>query len=152
MTDGLGDLPAQLEAHGQAHLLAFAERLPAPQLASLLDQIDEIDFEELDELVERFVRTVEPETIPDSLAPAPVVGSEFAASPAADRVRERGGQLIAAGRIAAFTVAGGQGTRLGWNGPKGTYPATPVTGRPLFRVLAEQILAAQERWKTTIPW
>ena len=45
--------------------------------------------------------------------------------------------LIAGGGVAAFTVAGGQGTRLGRNGPKGTFPATPITGKPLFQVFAE---------------
>ncbi|MCA9295283.1 MAG: UTP--glucose-1-phosphate uridylyltransferase, partial [Phycisphaerales bacterium] len=53
---------------------------------------------------------------------------------------------------AAFTVAGGQGTRLGWNGPKGTFPASVVTGKPLFRLFAEQILATGRKYETRIPW
>ena len=60
--------------------------------------------------------------------------------------------MIRRGQVAAFTVAGGQGTRLGWRGPKGTYPATVVTGKPLFRVFAEQILASERRYSVRIPW
>src|SRR5690606_10711076 len=64
----------------------------------------------------------------------------------------RGGDLIRAGKVAAFTVAGGQGTRLGYDGPKGCYPAGAVTKKPLFRMLAESILAAQRRFGAAIPW
>src|SRR5690606_36750914 len=48
--------------------------------------------------------------------------------------------------------AGGQGTRLGWKGPKGTYPATAVTGKPLFRVFAEQLHATQRKYGATVTW
>ena len=37
-----------------------------------------------------------------------------------------GEELIRSGKIAAFTVAGGQGTRLGYDGPKGTLPVSPI--------------------------
>ena len=70
----------------------------------------------------------------------------------AERTRALGQELVDAGKVAAFTVAGGQGTRLGWNGPKGTYPATPLTGKPLFRVFAEQIAAHGRRAGRSIPW
>ena len=59
--------------------------------------------------------------------------------------RARGLQLVAEGKVAAFVVAGGQGTRLGFDGPKGCLEATPVTRKSLFQVLAEQILAAGRR-------
>jgi UDP-N-acetylglucosamine/UDP-N-acetylgalactosamine diphosphorylase len=49
-------------------------------------------------------------------------------------------------------VAGGQGTRLGWDAPKGTFPATPITQAPLFQVFAEQILAARRRFGAIIRW
>jgi len=67
-------------------------------------------------------------------------------------LRGAGEAMLAAGRVAVFTVAGGQGTRLGWKGPKGTFPASPVSGKPLFRLFAEQILSAQQRWGRPIRW
>lgn len=69
-----------------------------------------------------------------------------------DTFRKVGKSSIANGEIGVLTVAGGQGTRLGWSGPKGTFPATPVTGKSLFQLIAEQILFASEKYKTTIPW
>src|SRR5690606_18520687 len=66
--------------------------------------------------------------------------------------RALGETLVRAGKVAAFTVAGGQGTRLGWDGPKGTFPATPIRGVPLFGCFAEYILKTQEKFSTTVPW
>lgn len=63
-----------------------------------------------------------------------------------------GEQALSEGKIALFTVAGGHGSRLGWNGPKGTYPASPIEGRSLFQLQAEQILAASSRFGKPISW
>jgi UDP-N-acetylglucosamine/UDP-N-acetylgalactosamine diphosphorylase len=54
--------------------------------------------------------------------------------------------------VAAFTVAGGQGTRLGYDGPKGTFPVTPLKHKTLFQVFAEKIRAAGNRYGRSIPW
>ncbi|HYC99906.1 MAG TPA: UDPGP type 1 family protein, partial [Phycisphaerales bacterium] len=70
--------------------------------------------------------------------------------------KTKGIELIAAGKVAAFTVAGGQGTRLGYDGPKGCFPGGAVTGKPLFACLAEWIAAAAGRYcrssHCAIPW
>jgi hypothetical protein len=54
--------------------------------------------------------------------------------------------------VAAFTVAGGQGTRLGYDGPEGTFPVTPLKRKPLFQVFAEKILAAGRRYGRPLHW
>lgn len=54
--------------------------------------------------------------------------------------------------VAVLTVAGGLGTRLGWAGPKGTFPATPVTGKSLFQLIAEQIIGASAQFDAHVPW
>jgi UDP-N-acetylglucosamine/UDP-N-acetylgalactosamine diphosphorylase len=63
-----------------------------------------------------------------------------------------GEAALRAGRVAAFTVAGGQGTRLGYDGPKGTFPVTPLKRKPLFQVFAEKILAAGTRYGRPLHW
>jgi len=65
---------------------------------------------------------------------------------------EVGKQHIAGGKVAALTVAGGQGTRLGFDGPKGTFVATKLLGLSLFGIFAQKIAAAQQRYSCTIPW
>ena len=63
-----------------------------------------------------------------------------------------GEQALRDGRVATFVVAGGQGTRLGFDKPKGAYPIGPLTNKTLFRYHAEKIHNLQRRYETTIPW
>ena len=55
-------------------------------------------------------------------------------------------------RVAAFTVAGGQGTRLGFDGPKGAVVVTPAGDRTLFQIFAATVKAVRRRYRATIPW
>jgi UDP-N-acetylglucosamine/UDP-N-acetylgalactosamine diphosphorylase len=144
-----------LVSRGQEHLLTFHDQIAPDRQASLLAQIESLDFTELDDLIRRYVLQRPVAALPGAIEPA----SYYPNDPTrpvrpydADRFRRIGVDLIRAGKVAAFTVAGGQGTRLGWNGPKGTFPATVVTGKPLFRVFAEQIVAAQIKYGQAIPW
>ena len=160
MTDRLDSIRSTLHAHGQEHVLAFFNQLQPAQQQSLLSQISQIDFAMLDRLIDAYVRRKPDIELPKNLRPAPYYPIDADGSPQFDhaaRYRGIGEDLIRAGKIAAFTVAGGQGTRLGWDGPKGTYPATVVTGKPLFRIFAEQILATQRKYSRggkppVIPW
>jgi UDP-N-acetylglucosamine/UDP-N-acetylgalactosamine diphosphorylase len=145
----LAAIRTRLEAHGQAHLLAFVDELRPAQRAALLSQLESFDFEALDDLIERYVRARPALETAGPIEPAPCTPAN---GPEAGRYRQIGLDLVRRGALAAFTVAGGQGTRLGWNGPKGTFPATVVTGKPLFRVFAEQIIAAEHRHRVVIPW
>lgn len=132
-------------SHGQSHVLRHLSSLTPSARVSFLTQLAEIDLA----LVARLAHGGEDAKLDfATLAPAPYVAIGNHAADA----RAHGEQLLRHGKIAAFTVAGGQGTRLGWRGPKGTYPATVVTGKPLFRVFAEQIAAAEKRFICAIPW
>ncbi|MEE2971652.1 MAG: UTP--glucose-1-phosphate uridylyltransferase [Planctomycetota bacterium] len=138
---------ALLERHGQEHLLVGLDRADDPRVASFVVQVEAIDFDEIASLADP--GGGHPDLDPGSIEPAPVVPRH----PEDESThREAGEQLIRDGGVAAFTVAGGQGTRLGWNGPKGTFPATPITGKPLFRVFAEQLTAVDRRYGVETPW
>jgi len=144
-----------LEEHGQSHVLRFYDELDEPQQATLLEQIADIDFDELDTLIAEYVHKKPEFELPSHIEPPEIVP----ARPKDDETvtlradaQARGEELIAAGKVAAFVVAGGQGTRLGFEGPKGCFLATPVAHKPLFQVFAEQILAASERAGAAVPW
>lgn len=49
--------------------------------------------------------------------------------------------LLSQGKVGAVVLAGGQGTRLGLDGPKGTFPISPVKKKSLFQILSEKTLA-----------
>jgi len=64
---------------------------------------------------------------------------------------ERGRQLLAAGQVGCLVLAGGQGTRLNWPGPKGTYPLTRFQKKTLFQLLCEKTRAASEEIGAPLP-
>ncbi|MFB3894168.1 MAG: UTP--glucose-1-phosphate uridylyltransferase [Phycisphaerae bacterium] len=146
----------KLDKHGQSHLLAFHDELPPDRQAALLEQIGTIDFAQLDKLIAQYVKKSPKTAVPTGkIEPPPIVSPKGADGPALaelEAARKLGDELIAAGKVAAFVVAGGQGSRLGFEGPKGCLEVTPVTHKSLFQVFAEQILAASRRAKATIPW
>ncbi len=134
------NLQKQLADCKQEHLAHFWSKLSADEQDHLTKQLESIDFALYKNLLEE-----NPSNDEKLFEPCEVILLN-------DAFREAGMSSIANGEIGVLTVAGGQGTRLGWSGPKGTFPATPITGKSLFQLIAEQILFASEKYKTTIPW
>jgi UDP-N-acetylglucosamine/UDP-N-acetylgalactosamine diphosphorylase len=152
MPDRLTHIRKTLAAHGQDHLLAFADELSPERREHLLDQIEALDLDAIDGWIKAFIENEPPARVPDDLEPVPYYPHDPGDAFDAEGYERIGRELIRGGKVAVFCVAGGQATRLGWSGPKGTFPATPVTGKPLFRVLAEQVRANRNRYGVTIPF
>lgn len=149
------DLVARIDRIGQSHILAAYDRLSDGERASLLAQLQSLNLEEIPSLIENYVKHKPSFSLPPDLQPAPyfpnnATGSARPWDQAA--ARARGLELINSGAVACFTVAGGQGTRLGYDGPKGCYPAGGVSRKPLFQLFAEQIAAWSRRTGHVIPW
>ena len=148
-------LPDRFAQAGQGQVFAFWPQLDDAARRALLAQAAEIDLAE----VTRLARTLlgaggAPAVDLDGLEPAPYEALPAHGGDAAAwaQARAAGEAALRAGRVAAFTVAGGQGTRLGFDGPKGTFPVTPVRRKPLFQVFAEKILAAGRRHGRPLHW
>jgi UDP-N-acetylglucosamine/UDP-N-acetylgalactosamine diphosphorylase len=144
-----------LQKFSQQHLVQFYDELQPGAQAALLEQINTIDFGYMNELIGQYVKNSPSLDIGGKIEPPEIVlpgAAQDSASAELVAAGKKGEELIAAGKVAAFVVAGGQGTRLGYPGPKGCLEATPITRKPLFRVFAEQILAASRRGKAPIPW
>jgi UDP-N-acetylglucosamine/UDP-N-acetylgalactosamine diphosphorylase len=144
-----------LQKHNQQHLLTFWDELNDDGRNKLLGQIEEIDFKSLDEKIGRYVKNPAAVELPDKIEPAPV----YPALPQTAQQKEKyekanqlGTELLSKGKVAAFVVAGGQGTRLGFDGPKGDYPISPVKNKTLFRLAAETIKAAGKKFGFKPRW
>ncbi len=157
MTDQnkLRKLKTVLKKYGQSHLLAFWDRLEPVRQGRLLAQISQLDFAQLGRWREEFVLSTSPFKLPDKLAPAPFYAhqpSDAEQRGKYDQASQLGDKLISQGKVAAFVVAGGQGTRLGFDGPKGNFPISPVKNKTLFQIFAEGISAARKKYHTSCPW
>lgn len=146
---------SKFEAAGQGQVFQFFDQLDESGKAKLLAQAKTIDLAEISDLVQAHVLGEAHAFINlEGLEPAPYISlpNNEASATEWQRAFDAGAEAIRAGRVAAFTVAGGQGTRLGYDGPKGTYPVTPVSNKTLFQVFAEKILRSGERFGVTVPW
>jgi len=145
----------KLVKYGQEHLLRFYDELSDSDRRVLMEQISALDLELIGELIPTHVFN-KPQARPQGLIKPPSIAPAKPADTAQQQeyrqAHQLGLKLLAEGKVAAFVVAGGQGTRLGFEGPKGCLEATPVMRKPLFQVLAEQILAAGNRSGRPIPW
>lgn len=143
-----------LKNHGQSHLLAFYSQLSDYEKQTLLDQIDVLDFTNIPIWIEKYVTKKIVASVPDDLVPAPYYPIPPKAGDAAkyDQAGKLGIELLSAGKVAAFVVAGGQGTRLGSDGPKGNYPVSPIRNKTLFQIFAETIDAAGKKYGIEMPW
>ena len=146
-TPTLAETRQRLERTGQQHLLAFWETLDDARREELLVAISRLPLEHLSSMLAQAASLSRP-----AAADIRPVRPYLRGMADGERYRALGDDLVRRGKVAAFIVAGGQGTRLGWKGPKGTFPATPVAGKPLFRVFAEQIMAAERAYGVRIPW
>lgn len=144
-----------LKKFGQEHLLKFYDSLNDAEKADLTAEIEKIDFANLDKLIKTYVLNKPTMSIPDDLTPAPY----FPMTAETDEQKElyikaeaEGKKLISEGKVACLIVAGGQGTRLGFDGPKGTYPIGPVSNKSLFSFFAESIAKLQEKYNVKLYW
>ena len=124
----------------------------SPKLAN---QALALDWNELQLALEECVFNQNLSTLPEKYEPAsyfPIKPENAEQEELYARAFKHGETLIRDGKTAAFTVAGGQGTRLGYDGPKGTLPVSPIKNKTLFQLFAEQIHGISQKYEVSIPW
>jgi UDP-N-acetylglucosamine/UDP-N-acetylgalactosamine diphosphorylase len=142
----------RLRPHGQEHVLRFWAELTNSERTQLAAQIEALDLP----LVERLFRHRDASDDYAALAARAEPPPAFRLndrSPAISReaARRRGEEALAAGVVGAILVAGGQGTRLGFEHPKGMFPIGPVSDHSLFQILFEKLLAVSQRYGKRVP-
>ncbi|MCP4452575.1 MAG: UDPGP type 1 family protein [Planctomycetes bacterium] len=148
-------IQAQLDAHSQSHLLGFWDALSSEEQQSLCEQISALDFDSMDQRIQDYVIHDHSVQIPTDFIPAEAYPTEPATPDRVEKYAEAialGEKCLRAGQVGAFVVAGGQGTRLGFDGPKGNYPISPVRNKTLFELFAASILATSQKYGTRCPW
>src|SRR6516162_9470943 len=134
------ELTEQLSRHQQQHLTFGWDRLSPAERGGLLAQLARINFLVLRSLYSQ--RDARAAALPPraQIKPIPVQPKSVTSS-----TRAAGEEALRRGEVAVLLVAGGQGSRLGFEKPKGMYPVGPVTKKSLFQMHAEKVLATRRR-------
>ena len=149
MDNKLEEVKAILKKYNQQHILNGYENLDENNREKLLEQILSIDFE----LINSLYANTKKDNINnnDKIEPMEYL-DKYKLNGQYKYYENIGKQAIKNGKLAAVTMAGGQGTRLGHNGPKGTFDIGLNSHKPLFELLCDSLKEEGEKYDVTIPW
>ena len=145
---------AHARAHGQDHLFRFWDELPAPEQDRLARQVLAVDFAQVAVLHRDLVKGQAGQPAARSETIEPLRAKPWDGFSISERAAyaNMGMRALREGKVAAFLVAGGQGTRLGHNGPKGIFDIGLPSRKSLFQLQAERILRLSSQSGKAIPW
>jgi UDP-N-acetylglucosamine/UDP-N-acetylgalactosamine diphosphorylase len=140
---GFDEALEKLKPIGQEHLLKYWDKLNPSEQESLCTQIDELDIQALikkEVLADKAIDSVQKI---ESVRDYAVAGNKQNA--------DLGRELIEQGNVGCLIVAGGQGTRLRYDGPKGMFPVSVFKHKTLFQIFAEKVAAASKQCGCLLP-
>lgn len=149
MDKTLDEAKVLLKKYNQEHLLNGYENLDENKKKMLLDQIFSIDFELINSLYENTKKELNSSA--DKIEPMEYL-DKYKLNDKYKYYEKLGKDAIKQGKLAAVTMAGGQGTRLGHNGPKGTYDIGLDSHKSLFELLADALKEEGKKYDVVIPW
>ena len=140
----------RLKENGQEHILNCYEKLSDAEKERLLNQILSIDFEQIRSLYESTKMQVS--FANDKIEPIDYVDKSALSEDELKKYNDLGEKEISQGKYAVVTMAGGQGTRLGHSGPKGTFKIGLENDKSIFEILIDNLKENSEKYGVTIPW
>lgn len=144
----------ELSSAGQQHLLRFWGELSDSSRRILVRQLSEVSWAHVRQLFDSKQHLATTRDVSRAIPPTRIVRTPRTPAELAhlESARSCGAELLNAGRVGVVLVAGGQGTRLGFPLPKGMFPIGPVTGKSLFQILAEKVVATSRRYQSPVPY
>ena len=133
MEDKLKIVKEILKKYNQEHLIQFYAVLTESQKSDLLNQILEIDFDEILYLYEKSKQDVLDST--EEVAPLDYSIKADLTKSQLRSLSSTGLRAIKSGKVGVITLAGGQGSRLGFSGPKGTFKLDTTPKKYLLCIL-----------------
>ena len=140
-----------LAEYNQQHIITLLKKLDEAKKQELIEQINNIDFHQLKELYDNTKKEIEIKE--NKIVAIDYLDKEKLSKNETERFNNLGENIIVNGKYAVVTMAGGQGTRLGHTGPKGTFKLDVYgKGKYLFEILAENLKEANKKYNVMIPW
>ena len=150
MEKELEDIKKVLKKYGQEHLLLRYNEMNDEEKEELLEQIKTIDFDLMKKLYEKASKPAELESV--TIEPIEHVDKSKLTVGERDMYEKKGIEAIKYNKFAVVTMAGGQGTRLGHNGPKGTFIFDTEKNKSIFETLCDTLKEAWRKYDTVITW
>ena len=140
-----------LKKFNQEHIIDWMGKLNDEEKNKLVNQVVNLNIEQVVDLYNNLSKTFE---IGDKkIEKISAIDIEKLPKEDFDSYKNSGIDIIKSGKYAVVTMAGGQGTRLGHKGPKGTFKVSVKTGdKYLFQIIVESLQKANERYGVVIPW
>ena len=140
-----------LKQYDQEHVIDLLNKLDQEKRQELLEQINKIDFHQIMELYDNTKKEIEIKE--NKIESISYLDKERLTKEQKNEFDMIGEEVIRNGQYAVVTMAGGQGTRLGHTGPKGTFKLDVYgKGKYLFEILIDNLKEANKKYNTEIPW
>ena len=145
------DLEEKLKKYNQEQIIVEIEKMNKEEQEKIAKQIEEIDFDEVQKL---YKLTKENHvTNNGKIEPINYIDLEKISEEEKEEAKKIGENIIKKNEFAVVTMAGGQGTRLGWKGPKGTYKLDiGEKEKYIFEILTENLMKAKELYEILPYW
>ena len=151
MDEKLKQVEQTLAKYGQEQLLDEYNRLTdKKEKQDFLDSILTIDFNQVKTLYENSKE--KPSFMDSKIEPIDYTDKSKLSKEEYEKYKAIGEKKIKEGKLAVVTMAGGQGTRLGHSGPKGTYDLGLDTHKSIFEILTDTLNEARKKYEVDIPW
>ena len=140
-----------LKEYNQEHIIKFLEKLNDEKAEQLIKQIQKIDLHQITELYNSTKKTVEFKE--SKIEALKYLDKAKLTKEQKEKFDNLGIKVVKNNQYAVVTMAGGQGTRLGHNGPKGTFKLDVYgKGKYLFEILVDNLKEANQKYGVTINW
>ena len=141
----------KLKEYGQNHIVNILEKLDETKKQELIEQINKIDFHQMMELYQNTKKEIEFKE--SKIKPVPYLDKAKLTKEQREEFDKLGEEVVKNNQYAVLTMAGGQGTRLGHTGPKGTFNLDVYgKGKYLFEILADNLQEANKKYGVVINW
>lgn len=143
-------LEEKLKKYNQTHILSIYELDDDEKKKIIEEQIERIDFDLVMDLYKSVSNKINFGN--DKIEPIQFCDKEKLSDREYNKYYKLGEEKISSGKYAVVTMAGGQGTRLGHTGPKGTFDIGLDSHMSIFEILASYLKEACAKYNVRIPW
>ena len=151
MENDIKEIKQECKKYNQTNLINMIDKFSNEENEKILEQLKTIDLEKMMNLYNKVNKKIDVDS--EKISHINYVDKDRLTSDEERDYKSIGEKIIKNGEYAVVTMAGGQGTRLGHKGPKGTFKIiVDNEEKYLFQIIVESLIQAKEDYDVVIPW